>query len=42
MAWVRRTTTTALGERDESDEFSQELVRGAGMGKRERSSRAGA
>jgi hypothetical protein len=28
-------------ERDESDEVGQELVRGAGMGKRERSSRTG-
>jgi hypothetical protein len=38
-AWARRTMT-ALGERDESDGFEQELARGAGMGKKERSSRA--
>jgi hypothetical protein len=42
MAWAQRTTTTALGERDESDGFEHELTRGVGMGKRERSSRAGA
>jgi hypothetical protein len=36
---LRRMVVLGERERDESDEVGQELVRGAGMGKRERSSR---